>query len=224
MTSAKRSSHQRGSRISICRCPKQPGTATGTAAYDALQAMLWRRSLRRDGSGREAAGTSALDGAISDFVATLDGLRRQAGVPAWGVSAAVIVALCVGLATILGPTLFRAGPPCPVHPVVGHMTCGKLIPAGAQVVFHPVVGELPDQAVPRAVVRDDGSFALSTFGTDDGAPTGEYIVTIQWFRVGKDGSPGPNVLPRRYAFADSSPFRVAVAEGRNELTRFEVSR
>lgn len=224
MTSAKLSSHQRRSRISIRRCPKQPGTATGTAAYDALQDMLWRRSLRRDGREQETSGTAAIDGVISDFVATLDGLRRQAGIPAWGVSAAVIVTLCVGLVTVFGPTLFRAGPPCPVHPVVGHMTCGKLIPSGAQVVFHPVAGELPDQAVPRAVVRNDGSFVLSTFGTDDGAPTGEYIVTIQWFRVGKDGSPGPNVLPRRYAFPDSSPLRVAVAEGRNELTHLEVSR
>lgn len=224
MTSTDASSHQRGERISIRRCPKQPGSATGSAAYDALQAMLWRRSQRRDGRCPEVAVPSAVEGAISDFVATLDGLRSQAGIPAWGIPVAVFVTLVVGLATILGPRLFRAGPPCPVHPVIGHIAVGKLIPSGAQVVFHPVSGALPDQAVPRAVVRDDGSFVISTFGVDDGAPQGEYVVTVQWFRVGKDGSPGPNVLPKRYTSPDSSPIRVAVNAGQNELEKFEVSR
>jgi hypothetical protein len=224
MTSAESSSRERRSRISIRRCSKQPGTATGTAAYDALQDLLWRRACRRDGRAHEADGPSVVAGTISDFVATLDGLRTQFGIPARGVYAFVVVTLCIGLAMVLGPSLFLAGPPCPVHPVLGQIAVGRLVPSGAQVVFHPVEAELPDQAVPRGVVRDDGSFVLSTFGTDDGAPTGEYVVTVQWFRVGKDGSPGPNVLPRRYASPDSSPLRVAVDEGRNELTRFEVSR
>jgi hypothetical protein len=226
MTSADFSSAaRRTGRISIRRPARKPATATATAASDALQDVLQRRALKRDGRApRAEAAASAIEGSLSGVVAALDDVRAQAGIPKQVVGALAFAAVAMGLLLTFGPLVFRAGPPCPVHPVVGRIAAGKVVPSGAQVVFHPVGRQLPDQAVPRATVRDDGAFLLSTFGAEDGAPEGDYVVTIQWFRIGKDGAPGPNVLPVRYARPDSSPLKVAVGAGRNELPAFEIAR
>lgn len=226
MTSAEYSTTAAGTgRISIRRAARKPTTATASAAADALQDVLQRRALKRDGRAPEAmSGPSTIEGAVSDVVTALDDLRAQAGIPKRLAGGLVAVAVTVALLVALGPWLFRAGPPCPVHPVLGRITVGSVVPSGAQVVFHPVGRQLPDQAVPRATVGADGAFLLSTFGTDDGAPEGDYVVTIQWFRIGKDGAPGPNVLPVRYARPDSSPLKVAVDAGRNELPVFAITR
>jgi hypothetical protein len=226
MTSADLSSAARSrGRISIRRSAQRPATETATAASDALQDVLQRRALKRDGRSSQAeAGPSATEGSLSSVVAVFDDLRAQTGIPKQLVGVLAGAAVAAGLLLTLGPLVFQAGPPCPVHPVVGRIAIGKLVPSGAQVVFHPVGRQLPDQAVPRATVRDDGAFLLSTFGAEDGAPEGDYVVTIQWFRIGKDGAPGPNVLPVRYARPDSSPLKVAVGAGRNELPAFELAR
>ncbi len=212
-------------RASIWRCPERPATASGTAAYEALEHVLQRRALKRDGRSKVMdAGPSSIEVIASQCVTAIDDLRAQAQVPKWLFKTVIIGALVAGAGVAMGSWLFRSGPPCPVHPVVGHVAIGKTVPAGAQLVFHPVAGELPDHAVPRATVQDDGSFVVSTFRSDDGAPEGEYVVTIQWFRLSKDGAPGPNVLPRRYAAPASSPLQVAISPGSNQLPSFTICR
>jgi hypothetical protein len=219
------SSDAQDTRASIRRCPKKPATATGTAAYEALEFVLQQRALKRDGRAAVMeARPSAVESAAFQVLSAIDDLRAQAQVPKWLFSTILVVALAAGVGVALGPLLFQSGSPCPVHPVMGHVALGKVIPAGAQLAFHPVAGELPDQAVPRATVRADGSFTVSTFRSDDGAPPGTYVVTIQWFRLSKDGAPGPNVLPSRYAAPSSSPLQVAIASGRNELPPFTICR
>ena len=208
-------------RISIRRAARSPVTTTATAAFDAIQLFLQRRALEREGrTVRAEAVQSALEGSLT----ALDDIRAKAGIPKQLAGAIVVAALVGGLLVALGRLNLYAGPPCPVHPVVGRITTGTWVPVGAQIVFHPVSRQLPDQAVPRATVRDDGAFWLSTFGSEDGAPEGDYVVTIQWFRIGEDGSPGPNILPARYARPDSSPLRVVVNVGRNELPPFVIAR
>ena len=65
-----------------------------------------------------------------------------------------------------------------------------------------------------------GEFVLTTYTQDDGAPAGEYAVTVVWRRPWTDaaGKPGPNLLPERYSKPDTSELRVRVKEGVNELT------
>jgi hypothetical protein len=67
----------------------------------------------------------------------------------------------------------------PVYPVRGQVFAGKDQPAaGALIVFHPVAEDDPNK--PRALVEEDGSFSLTTYDKGDGAPEGEYVVTIEW--------------------------------------------
>jgi prepilin-type processing-associated H-X9-DG protein len=61
----------------------------------------------------------------------------------------------------------------PVHPVKGQVFVGNQPAAGAFVLFVPVNEPQPPQDPrPRAEVKEDGSFALSTYGEEDGAPYG----------------------------------------------------
>jgi hypothetical protein len=113
----------------------------------------------------------------------------------------------------------------PVFPVNGHLTVKGQAPSGAFVVLHPKNGAAtaPNGEVvrPRATVSPDGSFAFGSYDSSDGAPCGEYSVTVEWRRIVKsaEGSPvlGPNVVSPKYARPQSSPLSIRVAEKSNEL-------
>jgi hypothetical protein len=112
----------------------------------------------------------------------------------------------------------------PVHPVSGKVTVQGKPAAGAFVLFIPV-NELPDAADtrPRAEVGADGSFALSTYGENDGAPIGEYTVAITWpGGVLPDGREEPSdKLLGRYDVSNSK-LKASVKEGQNNLPPFEL--
>src|SRR5687768_7054127 len=70
----------------------------------------------------------------------------------------------------------------PVYPVQGSLFVKGQPAAGAAVTFHPLPLETgrPMALTSRATVGDDGSFRLATYNLDDGAPEGEYAVTVYW--------------------------------------------
>jgi hypothetical protein len=112
----------------------------------------------------------------------------------------------------------------PLYPVTGQVSFkGKPTP-GALVVFQ----HLQHNAVqPSGYVREDGSFQLTTYAKDDGAPEGEYTVMITWTE--RDARPDPktgevpNRLPARYASPRTSGLRVKVEKGTNNQPRLQLS-
>jgi hypothetical protein len=112
-----------------------------------------------------------------------------------------------------------------LHPVKGTITFqGKPI-SGAIVSLHPKEASKSVAPNPRASVQADGKFELSTFGQFDGAPEGDYVLTVQWFRpVNRNGDvmPGPNVLPRKYSKPATSNIDIRVASGTNELPTIQL--
>ncbi len=124
----------------------------------------------------------------------------------------------------------QAPPPdrLPVVPVEGALTFdGRPIP-GALVVFHPTDTALLDRLPPpRATVREDGTFTLTTYVAGDGAPVGAYKVTVEWRKLmDRDGDviAGPNVLPDRYRRPQSTDLVAHVVDGPNHLPQFVVKR
>jgi hypothetical protein len=94
-------------------------------------------------------------------------------------------------------------------------------------VLHPVDSSQTSDVVPIGVVNKDGSFTVTAYEPGDGAPPGDYVATVQWFKMvhGAGGAgPGPNVLPAKYARPDSSPIRVSVKEGSTEIPPIEITR
>lgn len=115
----------------------------------------------------------------------------------------------------------------PVVTVSGKISYQDQAPAGAQVVLHPVSKSGESDVAPSGTVQDDGSFQISAYHPGDGAPPGDYVATVEWFRIVATeggGGRGPNVLPAQYANPTSSPIRVTVRNEATELAPIEIFR
>jgi hypothetical protein len=89
---------------------------------------------------------------------------------------------------------------------------GKPIP-GALVTLHAKTPLEENAPAPRATVGPDGKFELTTYLTRDGAPQGDYAVTVHWYKpVLKQGElvPGPNALPKRYQQPQTTDVSVSI--------------
>lgn len=109
-------------------------------------------------------------------------------------------------------------------PIEGTITFkGQSIP-GAFVTLHPKT-PLTDVPPPRANILADGSLKVSTFDGGDGAPEGEYILTIEWYKPVKNGSDivaGPNVIPKMYSSPRTSNLIIHVAAKENKLDPIQL--
>jgi hypothetical protein len=105
---------------------------------------------------------------------------------------------------------------------------GAAIP-NAVICLYPVELKLKDCAPPQGTVKPDGTFVLGTYGKDDGAPAGEYKVTVQWFEKldFKDlelGRKPKNLLPPKYASAETSGLIVRIEKGENHIPAIMLER
>src|SRR5437868_7064181 len=112
-----------------------------------------------------------------------------------------------------------------VYPVSGTVRYNGRPVANAQVTFHPVNEANPKAVRPVGKVDDQGRFTLTSFKEKDGAPAGEYRVTVVWYlarpaRLGSDETVSANYLPPKYASVETSELSVNVTPGTNELRPF----
>jgi hypothetical protein len=112
----------------------------------------------------------------------------------------------------------------PVFPVSGKLTYQGQAPVGAQVVLHPVNTSGTNEVAPTGIVLDDGSFKITAYDPEDGAPQGDYVATVQWFKITKDvGGPGPNVIPKKYTNPKTSPIKITVSGGPTEVPPITIA-
>jgi hypothetical protein len=85
----------------------------------------------------------------------------------------------------------------------------------------------PLEVAPMAYVKADGSFTVGTFAPEDGAPAGEYRVTVIWLppdaRERIVGGRFPNKLPDSYSDPRTSGLRARVSEQPNDWQAFHLS-
>jgi hypothetical protein len=100
---------------------------------------------------------------------------------------------------------------------------------GAQVTFLPANGD--KSIMPNGVVKEDGTFELTTFALNDGIPAGDYQVTIYWERKkpgtrtgGDDDDTGIQMAPRRYLKPDTSGFSARITSSTTTLEPFLMTR
>jgi hypothetical protein len=111
------------------------------------------------------------------------------------------------------PTLVK------VHPVQGQVLFEGKPAAGATVVFHPK-DRTQTFPAPSAKADGQGNFSLTTYSSQDGAPVGEYSVTVELRAVvTKQGELelGPNVLPPQYSCPTTTKVQAHIAEGTNTV-------
>jgi hypothetical protein len=102
----------------------------------------------------------------------------------------------------------RMQPPS-TFPVTGKVMFDNGTPlSGGAVTFYP---KNPGAMSSKGKIDSNGMFKLSSFGEDDGARPGEYIVTIDPAGVEK----APLRIPRRYRQQATSPLKAEVREEDN---------
>ena len=119
-----------------------------------------------------------------------------------------------------------------VYPVSGTVTRGGKPFAGASLQFVPAnPAPTDDPALLARVVQadDQGKFALSTYQPNDGAPAGDYVVTVRppsGPEAEERDGPAPRVRVdpalAKYAKPETSPFKVTVKPGDNAPLTLDV--
>lgn len=117
-----------------------------------------------------------------------------------------------------------SGPVC--HPVEGKIIYQNQPLAEAMVVFHPVTAPTEKSPQPIATTDGAGRFELTTFKAGDGAPLGEYAITVELREPRQIGEEvvrdGPNLLPLKYALPAETPLRHKVIPGKNEVPEIKL--
>jgi hypothetical protein len=112
----------------------------------------------------------------------------------------------------------------PPYPVSGQVLVNGQPAKGVRVVFYHE-GDWGNERtiVPQAWTEEDGQFVLETYGVKDGAPAGDYRVTVEWpaYRRGKNW--GPDKLGSKYAKRETSGLTAHMEERSNKLPPFELA-
>jgi hypothetical protein len=145
--------------------------------------------------------------------------RLRLSAPSFKFIVTAFVATCA-LSGCGGPM----GPICaPVKGTVKYK--GKPL-AEAMVVLHRLGGDIEGNQKPMATTDANGAFTLTTFNQNDGAPPGDYAITIELRAPKMVGEEivrdGPNLLPPRYAKPESSGVKYTVVEGDNQVPTIEI--
>jgi hypothetical protein len=120
------------------------------------------------------------------------------------------------------------GPKAPAcAPVQGSVKYKSKPLAEAIVVLHRIGGDVEGNQKPMATTDASGNFTLTTFHQNDGAPPGEYAITVELRAPQMAGEEmtrsGPNLLPPRYARPETSPVKYTVVEGDNVIPVIEIA-
>lgn len=116
-----------------------------------------------------------------------------------------------------------------VHPVSGKLLVAGKPAANAQVILYPAeaAGKLDQSRVrPHATVEADGSYHLTTFVTRDGAPVGDFALTVIWpgppVKSQVDDEPGPDRLQQRYSDPKKPAASVHIGTETTELATIDL--
>lgn len=120
--------------------------------------------------------------------------------------------VCVLLALLNGVVGCNSGEKIVPWPVQGSVTMQGKPVAEARITLYSVS---PSSKVrPIGITDSQGKFQLTTLAVNDGAPAGDYIVTVERPALADDAGEkariGPNELPSKFANAATSPLRFTV--------------
>lgn len=116
-----------------------------------------------------------------------------------------------------------------VYPVSGKVLVGGQSAAGAKVVFYPESPDLtgPGTPVPAGTTNANGEFQLRSYDPDDGAPAGQFKVTVIWPEpippnVDQEMYQPKDRLKGKYGMPERTTLTATVEEGGGELPPFEL--
>jgi hypothetical protein len=113
----------------------------------------------------------------------------------------------------------------PVYPVSGQLFIHGQPAVKARIQLHALDDISLDRFRPHAIVQADGSFQLTTFTSEDGAPAGKYAITVIWPASPKRrfDAEGPDRLKGRYADPRRPLRKVEITPGEIDLGRLDIN-
>lgn len=109
-----------------------------------------------------------------------------------------------------------------VYPVKGRVILNGQPAANVRVMFHPEQPWEGTMSVPAAWTEADGTFTLTTFSANDGAPAGDYRVVLEVPEYRTNKGEGPNRMPDPYSNYQTTPLKAHVDPQPNDLAPIEV--
>jgi len=132
--------------------------------------------------------------------------------------------LSLSLTALLAGCGGEAGLRC--HPAQGTIVYQNQPLAEAMVVFHPLTVAAEKSPQPIGHTDAAGRFVMTTLNPGDGAPEGEYAITVELRQPRQIGEEivrdGPNLLEAKYANPKESPLRYKVVPGKNEVPEIRL--
>ncbi|QDU58965.1 hypothetical protein [Aeoliella mucimassa] len=141
---------------------------------------------------------------------------------------AVALLACVTLLGWISGCSTPEPPPGPEpYPVSGKVLYKNKPAVGFSVAFHPMDKWEGAQFAPSAMTDAEGNYTLHSYGENDGAPAGEYLVTFTWPKeipaeLSDDPPETIDQLRGAYSRKGRSKFMVTVEPGENQLEPFEL--
>jgi len=124
---------------------------------------------------------------------------------------------------LLGGLTGCSAPEPTVYDARGTLTINGVPVSNASLAFHRTDGTA-STACPVAITRDDGTFAMTTYAAGDGAPPGEYVVTLLWHDASQPVDECEcidplqhDLLKGRYADAKTSQLHASIRREKNDL-------
>lgn len=137
-----------------------------------------------------------------------------------------LISLCL-LASGLIALGCRSETRLPTFTVKGKVLYRQQPVGEAMLVLHPTVPFPVTTPQPVAYANANGEFEFTTFQMADGAPSGDYTITVELREQRQIGEElvrdGRNLLPAHYSSPQSSPLRCKIVAGKNELPELELA-
>ncbi len=141
----------------------------------------------------------------------------------------------LAISTTLGCGRKESSGPLRLIPVKGMVTVKGRAALGAIVTLYAVSGPAVGTGVyPHGIADETGQFALTTYTADDGAPVGEYQITVVWpdsefqpktveqIDAVMSGDDPPDKLGGRYGNPKQSRLTAEILENTTELPDLEL--
>jgi hypothetical protein len=109
----------------------------------------------------------------------------------------------------------------PPYPTKGRVLVNGQPAKGAVVTFHHQGDWGERSIVPQAWTDDEGRFVMATYAAEDGAPAGDYQVTIEWPAY-KRKETGPDKLGGQFAKPETSGLTAHIEKGKNDVPPFDL--
>jgi hypothetical protein len=113
----------------------------------------------------------------------------------------------------------------PVYPVSGQRFVRGLPAGNARIELRAANDRELDRLCPHAIVKADGFFEITTFDSADGAPIGNYALTVSWPLAPKRrfDAEGPDRFKGRFSDPRRPVRKVEIIAGDNYLGRIELN-